>query len=444
MDTAPGPMQPSRQPLRFAHAHKNKMSPSTRIVIGLVGGLVTGTVIGKLGNATIIGAADLVVLVGELWLKALQMTVIPLLVSLLITGMATAKDTADSGRLAGSALGLFGVFLAGSVGVALIFMPLALSAVPVAPEAAAALLAGVQRSADAVPEMAPLREWISNIVPTNPFRAAADGAILPLVVFTLMFALAATRLPTTQRASLVGFFQACAAALLIVVQWVLKVAAIGVFALSLNVGMRGGVAAAGAIGHYLLLMCALAILITLLLYPATRLFAGIPLGQFTRAVAPAQAVAFSTQSSLASLPAMLTSTEAIGVPARVADVVLPLAVSVFKLTSPALNLSIVLFIAHVTGTELGAAQILAGAFVAILTSFGIAGIPGQASFLTTSVPIAIAMGVPIELTLLLLAVEVIPDIFRTVGNVTADVVVAAIIGRRHSREASEAADGSNA
>ena len=191
-------------------------------------------------------------------------------------------------------------------------------------------------------------------------------------------------------------------------------------------------------------LCALAILITLLLYPATRLFAGIPLGQFTRAVAPAQAVAFSTQSSLASLPAMLTSTEAIGVPARVADVVLPLAVSVFKLTSPALNLSIVLFIAHVTGTELGAAQILAGAFVAILTSFGIAGIPGQASFLTTSVPIAIAMGVPIELTLLLLAVEVIPDIFRTVGNVTADVVVAAIIGRRHSREASEAADGSNA
>ena len=99
---------------------------------------------------------------------------------------------------------------------------------------------------------------------------------------------------------------------------------------------------------------------------------------------------------------------------------------------------------HVLAGALGAAQILAGAFVAILTSFGIAGIPGQASFLTTSVPIAIAMGVPIELTLLLLAVEVIPDIFRTVGNVTADVVVAAIIGRRHSREASEAADGSNA
>lgn len=414
------------------------MSPSTRIVIGLIGGLLTGTAIGRFGGTTLIDAADVVVLVGELWLKALQMTVIPLLVSLLITGMAATKDTADSGRLAGSALGLFGLFLAGSVGFALLFTPLALSILPVDREAAAALLAGVQSSA-AVPEMAPLREWVANIVPTNPFRAAADGAILPLVVFTLLFALAATRLPSTQRAVLVGFFQASAAALLTVVQWVLRIAAIGVFALSLNVGMRGGVAAAGAIGHYLLLMCVLAILITLLLYPVTRFFAGVPLRQFAQAVAPAQAVAFSTQSSLASLPAMLASAQALGVPARVADVVLPLAVSVFKLTSPALNLSIVLFIAHVTGTQLGAAQILAGALVAILTSFGIAGIPGQASFLTTSIPIAIAMGVPIELALLLLAVEVIPDIFRTVGNVSADVVVAAIIGRRHPREANEAA-----
>ncbi|MBB6095136.1 Na+/H+-dicarboxylate symporter [Povalibacter uvarum] len=415
------------------------MSPSTRIVIGLIAGLAAGATLGAIGNPALIEGADFVVLIGELWVKALQMTVIPLLISLLITGMAAAKDTAESGRLAGRALALFGIFLAGSVSLALIVIPLALSIWPVDSGSAAALLSGLKQSASQIPEMAPLREWISNIVPTNPFRAAADGAILPLVVFTLMFALAATRLPATQRSALVGFFQAASAALLIVVQWVLKVAAIGVFALSLNVGMRGGVAAAGAIGHYLLLMCSLAILITLVLYPVVVFFGRISLRQFAKAVAPAQAVAFSTQSSLASLPAMLTTAQSLGVPARVADVVLPLAVSIFKLTSPALNLSIVLFIAHVSGIDLTPAQFLVGAAVAILTSFGIAGIPGQASFLTTAVPIAIAMGVPIELALLLLAVEVIPDIFRTVGNVTADVVVTAIIGRHHSATAQEAA-----
>ncbi len=87
--------------------------------------------------------------------------------------------------------------------------------------------------------LAPLQEWIANIVPTNPFNAAAEGAILPLVVFTLIFALAATRLPAAQRSALVGFFQAVSETMLVVVQWVLKVAVIGVFALSLNVGMRG-------------------------------------------------------------------------------------------------------------------------------------------------------------------------------------------------------------
>jgi Na+/H+-dicarboxylate symporter len=421
------------------------MSPSTRIVIGLIAGLAVGATLGAIGDPALMEGADFVVLIGELWVKALQMTVIPLLISLLITGMAAAKDTAESGRLAGRALALFGIFLAGSVSLALIVIPLALSIWPVDSGSAAALLSGLKQSASQIPEMAPLREWISNIVPTNPFRAAADGAILPLVVFTLMFALAATRLPAAQRSALVGFFQAASAALLIVVQWVLQVAAIGVFALSLNVGMRGGVAAAGAIGHYLLLMCSLAILITLVLYPVVVFFGRVSPRQFARAVAPAQAVAFSTQSSLASLPAMLATAQSLGVPARVADVVLPLAVSIFKLTSPALNLSIVLFIAHVSGIELTPAQFLVGAAVAILTSFGIAGIPGQASFLTTAVPIAIAMGVPIELALLLLAVEVIPDIFRTVGNVTADVVVTAIIGRHHAtaQEAATAAPASN-
>ena len=106
----------------------------------------------------------------------------------------------------------------------------------------------------------------------------------------------------------------------------------------------------------------------------------------------------------------------------------------FKATSPGLNLAVVIFVAHVVGVQLGPAQLALGVAVAFLTSFGVAGIPGQVSFLTTTVPISAIMGVPTELLLLLLAVEVIPDIFRTVGNVTADMTVTAILARGEPRD----------
>jgi Na+/H+-dicarboxylate symporter len=119
----------------------------------------------------------------------------------------------------------------------------------------------------------------------------------------------------------------------------------------------------------------------------------------------------------------------LAIPARVSGVVLPLAVAVFKATSPCLNLGVVVFVAHVAGVPLDPWRLALGVAVALVTSFGVAGIPGQVSFLTTTVPISSVMGVPTDLLLLLLAVEVIPDIFRTVGNVTADVTVTAMLAR---------------
>jgi Na+/H+-dicarboxylate symporter len=318
--------------------------------------------------------------------------------------------------------------------LAALVMPPALALWPVSPEARAGLLAGVPVDA-AIPPQPPLREWFAGIVPTNPFRAAADGAVLPLVVFALAFGLAASRLDADRRAPLLGFFQAVADAMLRIVHWVLWAGPLGVFALALGVGLHGGVAAAGALVQYLLLMCALAVLVTAAMYPLAAAFGGVPPGRFAAAVAPAQAVAASTQSSLASLPAMLTAAqEALAIPSRVAGVVLPLAVSVFKATSPALNLAVVVFVAHVTGVGLDPWRLALGVGVAFVTSFGVAGIPGQASFLTTTVPISAVMGVPMELLLLLLAVEVIPDIFRTVGNVTADVAATTIVARREARD----------
>lgn len=402
------------------------MSRSGRIVLALLAGLVGGIALAAGGVPASAPPLPALGLVGDLWLNALRMTVLPLLVGLLVTGIASTRDTAASGRLAGRSITLFAIFALGSAILAALVMPALLGLWPVKPESRAALLAGAR--AEAPPPDLPLREWFAGVVPTNPFAAAAEGAILPLVVFTLLFALAVARLEPTVRAPLLGFFQAVVDAMLIVVDWVLWVAPAGIFALALGVGMKGGLAAAGGITQYLVMMCGVAILVTLAMYPLAVIFGRVPLRRFAPAIAPAQTVAFSTQSSLASLPAMLTAAQsALGMPARVTGIVLPLAVAIFKGTSPAVNLAVVIFVAHVSGVDLDPIRIALGVVVAFLTSFGVAGIPGQVSFLTTTVPISGVMGVPTELLLLLIAVEVIPDIFRTVGNVTADLTVASII-----------------
>jgi Na+/H+-dicarboxylate symporter len=310
-------------------------------------------------------------------------------------------------------------------------MPAVLAGWPVAADAAAALRSGAGDAAASVPELATVRDLIASVVPTNPFAAAAAGEMLPLVVFALLFGFAAARIAASRRELLLGFFQAVADTMFVLVHWILLVAPIGVFVLALGVGARGGLSAAGAIGHYLVLLCGLAVFITVLQYPVAVLAARVALGRFARALAPAQVVAFSTQSSLASLPAMLEGTHSqLGIPTKVTSIVLPLAVSLFRVTSPPMNIAIVIFVAHIYGVPLDPASLAVGIAVAVLTNFAVVGLPGQITFFTTTVPISMAMGVPVDLLPLLLAVEVIPDIFRTVGNVTADMTVTAVLAPR--------------
>jgi Na+/H+-dicarboxylate symporter len=368
--------------------------------------------------------------VGDLWLSMLQMTVIPLVVAMLITSIASASDTAANGRLAARTLLTFALFLTGSAIFSALVTPLLIKLWPVSREAAITLRESLSPNTE-VPGAPALADWFKNIVPTNPFKAASDGAILPLVVFALFFGFAAARLNADKRAALLGFFEAVMETMLTIVKWVLFVAPIGVFALALNVGRQGGLAAAGAITHYVILMCSVGLLIAVSMYVVVAFTRVAPLALFARAALPAQAVAFSTQSSLASLPAMLTGAQTtLGLPARVPGIVLPLAVSLFRVTSPPVNLAIVLFVAHIYGVQIGPAQLAVGTAVAIVTSLAVVSLPSAITFFTTTVSISLAMGVPIELLTLLVAVEVFPDLFRTVGNVTGDLTVTALISRR--------------
>ena len=418
------------------------MSQSIPVIVGLIAGIVVGMIIAAIDAPSVHSAAAMIRPIGELWLSTLQMTVLPLIISLLITGIASTSDSASNGRLAARTLLLFLVFLLGAAVTSALVTPALLAFWPVDPDAAAALRASLSTAAQ--PQAPALNEWFRNIVPTNPFKAAADGAILPLVVFAAFFGLAAARLKPNLRTLLLGFFEAIVETMLTIVKWVLWAAPVGVFALAIDVGAQGGVAAAGAITHYLILTCLIGILITLAMYVVVALTRSAPLARFARAALPAQAVGFSTQSSLASLPAMLTAAQStLGLSPRVSGIVLPLAVSVFRVTSPPMNLAIVLFVAHIYGVELDAGRLAVGTLVCVVTSLVVVSLPSALTFFTTTVPISLAMGVPIQLLTLLIAVEVIPDLFRTVGNVTADLTVTTIVARQE-KEPTEELDAAQA
>jgi len=414
------------------------MSQATRILLALALGLLLGILSANSDGAWVPGAISVAEPIGGLWLDALRMTIIPLVVALVITGIAESAEAAQASRLAGRAILLFILILWASAILAALLTPLFLNLWPMPAEAAAALRTALSTTTESVGEVPGFGAFLRSIVPTNPIAAAANEAILPLILFTTIFAFALTRISEKPRQQLVGFFRAISDVMLVMIGWILWLAPLGVIALAYVVGARSGTAAFGALLHYVVIISAVGIVVWLLAYPLAMFGGGLRLGEFARAVAPSQAVAVSTQSSLASLPAMLRSAKALNVPVAASGVTLPLAVALFRATGPAMNLAVVLYVAHWFGMPLGPGQLAMGVAAAALTTMGAVSLPGQISFVTSIAPIGLAMGVPIEPLLLLIAVETIPDIFRTVGNVTMDVAVTATAARRSGFAADEA------
>ncbi len=407
------------------------MSQTTRILFALVVGIAVGIVGARLGWT---GAAAIAEPVGNLWLDALRMTVVPLVISLLITGIGRTADSARGGALALRSVVLFVGLLWLSTLIAALLIPALLRLWPMPAASAAALNAALGQSHEAVGAAPGLADFLRSIVPTNPIAAAANDAMLPLILFATLFAIATTRLDADARDRITGLFGAVEKAMLEIVNWVLWIAPVGVFALAFVVGMKAGTAAIGALAHYIIIVSCAGFAAWMLAYPMAVFGGRVRLRDFIRAVAPAQAVALSTQSSLASLPAMLRGCQQLGVPTEVAGVPLPIAVAIFRVTSPAMNLAVALYVAHWVGMDLSAGAIAAGAVVAAVTTLGSISLPGQVSFLTSITPIALAMGVPLAPLALLVAVEMIPDLVRTIGNVTMDVAATTALARKQAKD----------
>jgi Na+/H+-dicarboxylate symporter len=407
------------------------MKEGTRVLVALGAGLAGGAAIAASGNAGLLHAAESIAPIGTLWINAIRMTIIPLVVSLLITGVAGASDIRAIGRIGGRTLLTFFLLL---LGTAIVIMPLAALAFSLLPSGGAAnpLPAGAAEAAGqlaASGEAPGFGAWLVSLVPTNPVAAAANGAMLPVVLFTLFLALAIAKSGGAARDSLLGFFRALSEAMLVMVRWVVAVAPIGVFALVLPLAAHGGGNVAGGIGFYVAVYSAGSLLITALLYPVVSVFARTPIRTFARAVLPPQLVAFASSSSLASLPALVEAAEGpLALPERVSGFVLPLAVSTFKIAAPVSWTVGALFVGWFYGIPLHLPQLMIVAFTAIFLAVAGPGVPRGAFLMLT--PMFQAIGLPAEGIGILIAVDAIPDLFSTVLNVTGDLAAAAIVARQ--------------
>jgi Na+/H+-dicarboxylate symporter len=356
------------------------------------------------------------------------MAVVPLVVASLIGGIVSIGDQRSLTRLGVRSLVVF-IALAFS---AAIFATLVAAPVLARFEIDPSVAESLRQSAttpNATPPATPgVAQWFIDLVPANPVRAAADGAMLPLIVFTIGFGVALTKVSVEHRAGVVNFFKGLADAMMVLVRWVIALAPIGVFALAAPLAARMGVSAAGALASYMLLAAVLTLVVlAVLVYPVTVVAGGVPLGRLVRSCAPAQAVAISSRSTMASLPAMMDASKTLGVPDRVTVFVVPLAASMLRVGSSVGQTVAVLFAARLFDVSIAPLHLVAILIVTVLTTFTVPGIPGGS--IVVMVPILLAANVPADAVGILLGADVIPDMFRTLANVTGGIAAAAIVGR---------------
>ncbi|HEY4130542.1 MAG TPA: dicarboxylate/amino acid:cation symporter [Gemmatimonadaceae bacterium] len=402
-------------------------SPSVRALLGLALGLAVGGLIVWSGAPAGFAFARAVDPIGTMWVNALRMTVVPLVVALLIHTLASNDGVALFGRLGRRTLVTFVVLLVSITIIGLMIGPPVYSLLHVDPNAAASLRAA---SGEAAPTTVPpsFASWFTSLVPTNIMKAAADGAMLPLIIFAVLFGLALGRAPTAHREALGVFFRALSGAMLTIVQWVLLLAPIGAFALAVTLTTHLGGEAASAVLFYIVTHALMLTVVGALLYLIIPAITRTPVARYARALLPAQVVVVATRSSLSALPAMLDTTQRIlGVPGPVTSFVLPLGVSLLRANTGLSWVCYALFLGKLYGISLGASQLLGIAAVSIAMSFSVPGIPSGGLLIAT--PYFMAVGLPPQGIGILIALDAIPDVFKTLVIVMSHVSSALIVAR---------------
>ncbi len=398
------------------------MSLTTRVLLGLVAGLALGIALASVLPTEWQVIASWIEPIGTLWTRALQMVVLPLVITLLFTGVSQGGQGLGSLGLRGVIF--FVVLLVVVAVMTLLIAPPIFARINIDPTTAAALREGSSAPAAAMPSF---RDWLVALMPNNLVRAAAEGAMLPIIVATLMFGAAATRLPAETRQRLERAAEAVGSVTIMVVRGVLALAPIGVFALAVPLALRLGTTALGAVAAYVVVTAALSLVAILLCYPLAAL-RGVSLGDFARALAPGQGIAVSARSSLAALPALIDGATGLGLSERMTGFFLPFSASLFRLGGAVALPVGVLFIARLYGVVLEPTQFITIGLTSVLLTFSVPGIPGGSILIMA--PVLLSVGLPVEGIGILLGVDTIPDMFRTTANVTGTMAAAVVLRER--------------
>lgn len=397
------------------------------IALGLLGGLLLGLTASATESPALMALAAGVEPIGTAFVNVLKMVVIPLVTAVIFVGVASLGDLRKLGRMGAVTMVFFAVTAVIGVlmgmGTMKVMLPLA------SEEAARAVSAeGVE-----APSLPGVVNFLLSLIPSNPFQAAADGALLPLIVFVVLFAAAAGVIEEDARDRLLNLAGALAAALIKLVNWILWVAPIGVFALAAPVTARAGWAMLQSLLAFVLaVIVGLAVFISVIYAPAVRFLGGMRVGSFLRACLTPQAIAAATTSSPATVPAMLeAANEDLKISRPVSSFVIPLGAALGRGGAALFQGAGIVFLAWLYGVSLAASGISAAVLATFIVSFTVASVPGGS--VLSMAPALGTVGIPLDGLAVLLGVDRVPDMARTATNVTGTLTATVVVDRMEQR-----------
>jgi proton glutamate symport protein len=408
----------------------------TKILIGLIAGVATGTLANALGLLWLQDLLQRLEPIGTVFIRLIMMIVIPLIVASLILGTASLGDIRRLGRLGGKTVAFYLFTTAAAVTMGLlvsnVIRPGSGIDATTRDEIAAAFEGDAAGRVALADERPALSETLLNMVPSNPFRSAADGELLPLIIFSIIFGAALSLVARERRETVLLFFNGINDAVMVIIDWIMRLAPYAVFALVGAIVSRFGLDLLRSLAVYMIVVATGLLLHLLITYMSILKFLGKmnPL-DFARRVLEAPLVAFSTSSSSATLPVtMEVAQEKLGVSRETSSFVLPLGATI-NMDGTALYQAVaVMFIAQIYGIPLGVMEQLTIVLTATLASIGAAGVPSAGIITLIMVLHSVGLGAYTQTGIaLILGVDRLLDMLRTAVNVTGDLTASVVIAR---------------
>ena len=398
------------------------------VAIGLGAGLLLGLVAAVSGEGWLMSVATGVEPIGTAFVNLLKMVVIPLIVVIIFVGVSGLGDLRQLGQIGGITLLFFAI--TSLVGI-LLGMGVMQLLLPLASEAAAQTISSETVEAPPIPGVV---EFLLSLIPSNPFKAATDGALLPLIVFTILLAAATGALPQQERERLIGLANSIAAALIKLVHWILILTPIGVFALAAPITARTGWAMLQSLGAFILaVFVGLTLFFFIVYVPVVMILGRMSAIKFLKGSINPLVIAATTASTAASVPAMLEAAERdLGLARSVTSFVIPLGAGIGRSGTALFQGASIVFLAWLYGEPLAMTGLGGAVLATFIVSFTVAGIPSGGVF--SLAPALSSVRVPLNGLGVLLGVDRIPDMARTATNVAGILAAAVVIDRMVQKE----------